>query len=66
MSRAGVKIVNQDVNLSQDEIDEAFRSYYRRLQELNAMSKKIFEQDQDEVLRLIAEDIKSGRKCDCG
>jgi hypothetical protein len=64
--RAGVKIVNREVNLSQDDIDEAFKMYYRRLQRLNEISKQIYEQDQDEILRIIAEDLKSGRKCDCG
>jgi hypothetical protein len=54
------------VNRSQEAIDEDFKSYYRRLQRLNDISKKIYEQDADEVLRIIANDIKAGRKCDCG
>jgi hypothetical protein len=51
---------------SQEQIDEAFKSYYRRLQRLTEISKQIADQDADEVLRIIADDIRSGRKCDCG
>jgi hypothetical protein len=54
------------VNRPQDQIDEDFKSYYRSLQRLNDLSKKIADQDADEVLRIIANDIKAGRKCDCG